>query len=78
MAGGTRVRVWVHDNGPGIADEDREKILWPGFTRKPGGIGMGLTVASELIAEYGGALAVDSNPLLGGASFMFDLPLKKG
>ena len=78
MEGGTRVRVWVHDNGPGIPDEDREKILWPGFTRKPGGIGMGLTVASELVAEYGGALAVDANPLLGGASFVFDLPVKKG
>jgi signal transduction histidine kinase len=78
MAGGTRVRVWVHDNGQGIPDEDREKILWPGYTRKPGGIGMGLTVASELVAEYGGALAVDANPLLGGASFTFDLPVKKG
>jgi signal transduction histidine kinase len=78
MPGGVRVRVWVHDNGPGIPDEDREKILWPGFTRKPGGIGMGLTVVSELVAEYGGSLAVAENGALGGATFVFDLPVKKG
>ena len=77
LAGGSRVRIWVHDNGPGIPEEDREKVLWPGFTRKPGGIGMGLTVASELVAEYGGTLAVSEDGAIGGASFVFDLPVKK-
>lgn len=77
MAGGARIRVSVHDNGPGISEEDREKILLPGFTRKPGGIGMGLTVASELVAEYDGNLAVADNGAIGGATFVFDLPVKK-
>jgi signal transduction histidine kinase len=76
IEGGNRIRVWVHDNGPGLDDEDKEKIFWPGFTRKPGGIGMGLTVSSELVAEYGGHMLIDTNGALGGASFAFDIPLK--
>ncbi|MCX5645952.1 MAG: sensor histidine kinase [Phycisphaerae bacterium] len=76
-AGGSRVRVWLHDNGPGLQEEDREKVLWAGFTRKPGGIGMGLTVASELVAEYGGKMTIGDG-VLGGASFGFDVPVRKG
>ena len=75
-AGGKRASVEVCDSGPGVADEDKEKIFWPGVTNKPGGIGMGLTVASELVAEYDGKLALDRKGKLGGATFFFDLPLK--
>ena len=49
---GERIRIEVHDSGPGIGEDDKEKVFWPGVTRKPGGIGMGLTVASELVAAY--------------------------
>lgn len=76
VTGGRRVSVEVHDSGPGVAEEDAEKIFWPGVTNKPGGIGMGLTVASELVAEYEGKLALDRKGKLGGATFLFDLPLK--
>ena len=74
---GERVRVWVHDSGPGIEEDDLEKVFWPGVTRKPSGIGMGLTVASELVAEYGGRMATKHPGTREGASFAFDLPLKK-
>jgi signal transduction histidine kinase len=76
VAGGKRASVEVRDSGPGVAEEDKEKIFWPGVTNKPGGIGMGLTVASELVAEYEGKLALDRKGKLGGATFLFDLPLK--
>ena len=70
--------VWVevHDSGPGVEADDAERIFWPGVTNKPGGIGMGLTVASELVAEHGGRLALDLRGKLGGATFQFDVPLK--
>ncbi|NOT00154.1 MAG: sensor histidine kinase [Phycisphaerales bacterium] len=74
---GKRVSVGVHDSGPGVAEEDAEKIFWPGVTNKPGGIGMGLTVASELVAEYEGKLALERKGKLGGATFVFDVPLKQ-
>ncbi|SPD74421.1 GHKL domain protein [uncultured Desulfobacterium sp.] len=74
---GERVRVWIHDTGPGLNEEDVEKVFWPGVTRKPGGIGMGLTVASELVAAYGGRMSTKHPGTKGGASFAFDLPLRK-
>jgi C4-dicarboxylate-specific signal transduction histidine kinase len=74
---GSRVRLWVHDNGPGIQEEDVEKVFWPGVTRKPGGIGMGLTVASELVAEYGGKMFTKYPGAKVGASFAFDIPVQK-
>ena len=75
--GGERVRVSVHDTGPGIDDDDVERIFWPGVTSKPNGIGMGLTVVSELVATYGGAVLTIHPGEIGGASFMFDLPVRK-
>ena len=77
MSGGERVCLWVNDTGPGIDDEDGEKIFWPGVTRKPGGIGMGLSVASELVEAYGGKMLTKHPGELGGASFAFDLPVSK-
>jgi signal transduction histidine kinase len=73
---GERARVTISDSGPGVKKEDLEKIFLPGVTRKTGGIGMGLTVAAELVSEYGGRLGVESHGTLGGATFTFDLPLK--
>lgn len=67
-----RVEVRVEDSGPGIDDADLERVFLPGVTRKPGGIGMGLTVASELVAAYEGRMATVSEGR--GAIFSFDLP----
>ena len=71
---GTRVVVYIHDTGPGLKDGDEEKILLPGVTRKPNGVGMGLTVASETVAAHGGDMVVIHPGIRGGASFKFDLP----
>ena len=71
----SRAQVQVQDTGPGIDADDAEKVFWPGVTRKPSGIGMGLTVASELVASYGGQMALVRSGADTGASFMFDLPL---
>lgn len=71
----SRVLVEVHDNGPGVSDDDAERIFRPGVTRKPGGVGMGLTVASEVVSEYGGKIFLEQPGRLGGATFAFDLPL---
>ena len=74
---GKRVTVFVHDAGPGIEEDDMERVFWPGVTRKPEGIGMGLTVAGELVEAYGGRIRVVSPGAKGGASFAFDLPCAK-
>ena len=72
-----RVTVSVDDSGPGIDPEDRDRVFWPGVTRKPDGIGMGLTVAAELVDGRGGKMRTIVPGELGGATFAFDLPLAK-
>ena len=72
-----RVQVGVRDTGLGIEKENMEKIFWPGVTSKPGGIGMGLTVASELVAAYKGQMSTQYLGPQKGALFAFDLPLTK-
>ena len=70
------VRVTVSDTGPGIKKEDIDKVFLPGMTRKPNGIGMGLTVVAELISIYEGnihTVYTKGN----GAVFKFNLPLLK-
>lgn len=69
-----RITVSLDDSGPGIQPEDRERVFWPGVTHKPQGIGMGLTVASELVDGYGGRMGTMVPGVLGGATFEFDLP----
>lgn len=70
-----RVMVAVDDSGPGIDPRDRERVFWPGVTRKPDGFGMGLTVASELVDGRGGRMRTMTPGTMGGATFEFDLPL---
>ncbi len=70
----TRLLILFHDSGPGVEDGDEEKIFWPGVTKKDGGIGMGLTVASELVAQRDGKMFLIAPGHLGGATFHFDLP----
>lgn len=73
-----RVTVAVDDSGPGVDAEDRDRVFWPGVTRKPDGMGMGLTVASEIIDGHGGRMRTTAPGRLDGATFEFDLPAVGG
>ena len=72
-----RIRVRIQDSGLGVEEDDVERIFLPGMTRKPNGIGMGLTVASELVSAHGGRMRLEYGADDPGASFAFDLPLSK-
>jgi signal transduction histidine kinase len=50
MGGSTWV---VSDTGPGVLARDRELIFERGFTRKPGGRGLGLRISKELLSREG-------------------------
>jgi signal transduction histidine kinase len=56
------VEVSVEDSGPGIPEEWRLKAFEPFFTTKGADhqhIGMGLTVAQEIVAGHGGFIEID-------------------
>lgn len=52
----TLIQVDVLDNGPGVADAVREKVFEPFVTGKPEGVGLGLTLASQVAESIGGSL----------------------
>jgi PAS domain S-box-containing protein len=73
--GGRRVTCSVRDTGCGIPREHLAKIFEPFFTTKLAhGTGLGLPVVQEIIASYGGTLAVESEPGRG-TTFTFELPV---
>jgi two-component system sensor histidine kinase BaeS len=81
QAGTTGDKVWilVADSGPGIAAEDQDRIFSPFYrggknTRFPQGMGLGLTIARDLVMAHGGRLDVDSHPGQG-SRFTIYLPL---
>ena len=68
------VLVKVADTGPGIAEENIERLFEPFFTTKSSGIGMGLQICRSAVETMGSELTV-ANRVEGGASFEFALPL---
>ena len=60
----------VRDSGPGVHARDRDDIFDIGFTRKPGGHGMGLHIARETLREIGYDLSLEANESYRGAGFL--------
>jgi signal transduction histidine kinase len=71
------VECRVEDNGPGVRDEDRERVFDPFFTTKPPGEGTGLGLANSLrlAEELGGVIEYTTSEQLGGAAFCLRLPV---
>jgi signal transduction histidine kinase len=70
------VGVAVKDAGPGIAEQDAERIFEPLYTTKRDGIGMGLAIARTIVDAHGGRLTAENNADRG-ATFQFTLPVEK-
>jgi len=77
---GAWVRIWVRDQGPGIAPEFHARIFQKfsqadsSDTRQKGGTGLGLAISKELIEHMHGRIGFDSEPGHG-ACFWCELPL---
>lgn len=66
--------IEIRDNGPGIAEEDRERVFDPYYTTKTEGTGLGLPIVKKVVLEHGGEVTLDAAPE-GGARFCIELPL---
>jgi len=76
------LRLWVQDTGPGIAEEDLERIfdrMYRGDTsrqRDGSGSGLGLTIARSIVEAHGGRIWAESQ-YGEGARFVIALPLQQ-
>jgi len=67
----------VEDNGAGISESAREKILQPFFTTKTQGTGLGLAIVARRVVEFGGKLEWESPASENrGTRFRVTLPLQ--
>jgi signal transduction histidine kinase len=68
--------MMIQDSGPGVQEGDREAIFELGFTRKPGGRGLGLHISREALAKIGYELMLGPASRSVGAEFIIR-PLEK-
>jgi len=72
---GNTVALSVRDNGPGIAEQNIERIFEPFWTTKgSAGTGLGLATSYGIVRRHGGSLSVNSAPGRG-ATFTLKLPV---
>ncbi|HEY5648772.1 MAG TPA: ATP-binding protein, partial [Nitrospiria bacterium] len=57
---GRYVRVLVRNTGPGIPNENIQKIFDPFYTTKPGRSGLGLSAAYSIVRKHQGSITVES------------------
>jgi signal transduction histidine kinase len=78
-AGGEAVRIAVHDTGPGIPEDEMEKVFLPLYRlessrqRSTGGIGLGLAIVKAVVAAHHGRIELRNRPE-GGLSVSVELP----
>jgi two-component system nitrogen regulation sensor histidine kinase GlnL len=70
------VVVRLSDSGPGVPDAMREEIFNPFVTTKKTGVGLGLSIVSQIIDGHHGSIRVENGPR-GGASFVIFFPLEE-
>jgi two-component system sensor histidine kinase PhoQ len=70
------LQIAVCDDGPGIAPEDRQRVLGRGVRadEQAPGHGLGLAMVAEAVALYGGGLVIGESRELGGARVDIYLP----
>ncbi len=69
---GSRVEVFVEDDGPGVPQAIRDRIFEPFFTTRAAGSGLGLANVRKVAEAHGGSIILAPTPR--GARFVITLP----
>lgn len=67
------VEISITDTGPGVPDEERDRIFDPLYSTKKDGTGLGLAVARQIVETHGGAVRCEAAEG-GGTVFVVQLP----
>ncbi len=74
------VEIFVDDDGPGIPEAQREEVFKPFFrleqsrNQKTGGVGLGLSIAQDIVHSHGGDIMLEQSRK-GGLRVVVRLPL---
>lgn len=77
---GDTVRISVKDQGPGIPDDEQDRIFErfyrvdPARSRQTGGTGLGLSIVKHIVGQHGGEVTLWSQPG-SGSTFTIALPI---
>jgi two-component system nitrogen regulation sensor histidine kinase NtrY len=78
---GDRLQVTVIDNGCGLPEENRHRLVEPYMTTRTKGTGLGLAIVQRITEQHGGTLNLSDAPKRSGkqqgASVRMDLPLRE-
>lgn len=72
--GERNAQVLIDDDGPGIPRAQREPLFRAFATAAPGGTGLGLTIARDIVRAHGGDIVLEDSPL-GGLRARIQLPV---
>jgi hypothetical protein len=64
--------VAIRDNGPGLSDEQREKIFQPFYSTKSRGSGLGMAISQRIVEAHGGHITVGN--LSAGTEILIEIP----
>ena len=68
--------IKIGDNGTGISQEAQENLFQPNFTTKTSGMGLGLSIVKNIVANFGGKIWYTTE-IDEGTTFYVEIPLYK-
>jgi len=68
------VVIEIHDNGPGIPQDQRDLVFQPFYSTKEHGNGLGMLSIQACVEAHGGDIDIDTSEDLGGAKFIVTIP----
>lgn len=77
---GNKVEITIDDDGPGIPEDKREEVfkafyrLEDSRNKETGGVGLGLSIAKDIITSHGGTIKLQDSPI-GGLRVLICIPL---
>lgn len=76
-----KMEISIEDDGPGIPEDKREEVFKAFYridesrNKETGGVGLGLSIAKDVITSHGGKIELSDSAELGGLRVLISIPL---